>query len=189
MITNKESYLFLKQCLILLQIQRDGGEVTIDNTVMVETSVYNKALTTLENIRDDFVLPVFVEATQSVFTNFLELADGLNTLQGDVKENSELARLLAITTLELDQVVLSYPVLSPLIAKHRANQQLKKEFTFSPELAERLQGELVGALNMVQYWIESPASSRSVLQMLLLINMVQLAEEMVEFCNDFYIGC
>jgi len=189
MITNQENYLFLKQCLVLLQVQRCGGEVSIDNTVMVETSVYNKALATLAEIRGDFTLPTFTEVTTTLSVNFLDLADALGTLQGTEEENPELAKLLGHNTMKLDQAIMDYPVMAPLLAQRRINQEMGKRFTFSPELDERLRGEVTAALSLVQYWIESPESSRSVLQLVLLLNMVQLTEEMIEFCNDFYIGC
>jgi len=187
MIANQENYLFLKQCLVAIRVQRAGGEITIANTLVDPESICNRALNTITEIRNEFSNPTFMETVSETTINFNDLFASIDVLASDPAQHTNVGDLIKQIGMPLEKAVMDYPVLNPMLIIHRENLANNIRFPFDQGTLERGELTVRSALDAVKYWIESPYSEAEVMQMVLLLNVLQLTDELIEFCNDRFI--
>ncbi|QYN79980.1 putative inner kinetochore subunit [Kosakonia phage Kc263] len=189
MIANADNYLLLKQLMVVLQTLRLNGqiktgegqrEVTVDSTIESITRL-------IDQIEQDFTIPyvmirnISVAFDMSVFIQPLSQLQGMELVQGTTAD--------ALATVKgpeaIERVINDFPVMGPTIQLHKENVEQGQFWGSSRSRVGDLIQITSSSLRSLQYWAER-ADDKSLEQILLLINMVELVDRTFAFFNDYY---
>lgn len=189
MIANADNYLLLKQLIVILQTLRLNGqvktgegqrEITIDNTVESIQCVIGQ-------IEADFTIPYTMARNIPVAYDILACAKFLSQLRGFSRIDEEVQQEIAkVDSPEaIQRVITEFPVMGPIVHLHLTNVEQNQFWGSSRSRAGDLIMETSESLRSIQYWAEK-ADDKSMEQILLLINVVELVDRLFAFFNDYY---
>lgn len=194
MIDNQDNYLFLKQILIAIQAQRNGAELSINDTLIEPEQTASQALARLQSIEDNFTVPQFTDRVKGTTIDFTVPIEAIKFWTTDLRDkdlpNNEAMQLILDVEKpdNLYRSVTEYPLLT-CHDEHKTNMNEGVLFPIAPQTAIDAANAIDDALILINKWVVEDLSHFSVAQLIILLNCVQMLDEMFQFGNDCFIGC
>lgn len=186
MIVNADNYLLLKQLLVTLKVVRFKGDIYNGTQKLSEVgliSIIDKLVTEIDN---NFTVPYFVLNKESLIIDFHSFNEGFSLLCGDAEEGSELYGYMLESSKpeSMTKIVLDYPMLSQYITPTLSTPV---DYPFNKEQLKTLVNNMDNGLNViVKEWVRRENENKSLTQILILLNSIELVDRLFEYCNDYY---
>lgn len=195
MISNQDNYLFLKQMLAVIEAQRNGVVVDLNNQSLDSESASQMVLSKLVDIEDEFTVPRFIEyVTNGTTIDFQSVIESIDFWTGDLRDtdlpNNEAMQLILEVGKpdNLYRSIMEYPLLT-CYDDHKANLNEGTRFPVTNQTFIDAANAVDGALSFINKWVIGDLTYYSLAQLVILINCVQMLDEMFQFGNDRFIGC
>lgn len=187
MYSNRDSYLAIKQFLVLFQLKVLKGVIED-----VEYSYEEKNITTainklIDRVEQDMTIPYFMSGSVDTPINFVELSELINSFASTLAITSDARKELPNinNTRGMTELITMFPRFTPINDKIKENMEQGIKFPATPVQAEEILDSITIALTSIRDWCDGNTNSRELPQLLALVNMIELTEYLfVKFNTD-----
>lgn len=190
MINNSDNYLMLKQLLVVLRtLWYEVDVVTEVNKLSIDGVVKNINLT-VDHITENFTVPYQLLKDKGSAIDFGQFVDSLNEI---IKPASDLSDDLNDSIVHCSdpehmvKMILDYPVMSKFTDEYGANYNGGARYDNTEEIIKNLTCALEAALVNIKDYAQG-SGSKTLPQVLITVNIVELVDRLFQFTNDFHGG-
>jgi hypothetical protein len=185
MITNENSYLLLKQMVIVLKFLKLNGEVKFNDTLgfLSVDSVKKVINKTIDEITQEYY-EYKGPPDRHIPYDFFVCKDCIReTMDMEGSEHSETIRSLDTNPDKLVNAVNHYPMMAEQYEMCRNNVRNNDIFVLTKESIDEIYEQTARALQFIKSWVEGYVKA-STGQLIVLINLLELTERMFVYVTD-----
>lgn len=186
MIANKDNYLLLKQLAVILETLSMNAEVVNGNRAVTIEGTLSAIVRTLDQIEVNFTIPYALLQQTSVGINLLDFVEPIRELSQPNVQGDALEQLRLVDTPDgINNCINKFPIMRPYLDVHAQAVSAGKLWECGRADVAKLIQVTSDGLQSVQYWTEN-STGRTLIQILVLINMIELVDRLFAFLNDYY---